>query len=251
MAKQKSIIKLDGTIGDITFYRSKDGYMAREKGGVSAERIQNDPAFRRTRENGAEFGRAGKSGKILRNSIRVLLQNVADSRMVGRLTKQMLMVIKTDGVNQRGLRAVQNGDMQLLNGFDFNANAKLSTTLYEPYEITINRVSGSAQVEFQDFAPDTRVNAPEGATHFKLMSAGMAIDFETEETVSEISSSALLVYDPTPTGVITLVNMLTPASTLPIFLVLGMEFYQEVNGVYYPLKNGSYNALQIVAIDLP
>lgn len=53
MARQKSIIKLDGTIGDITFYKSKDGYLAREKGGVPADRIRNDPAFQRTRENGS------------------------------------------------------------------------------------------------------------------------------------------------------------------------------------------------------
>ena len=86
MARQRSIIKLDGTIGGITFYKSKDGYLAREKGGIPAERIRTDPAFQRTRENGAEFGRAGKAGKVLRNSIRQLLQNVNDSRMVSRLT---------------------------------------------------------------------------------------------------------------------------------------------------------------------
>lgn len=61
MARQKGIIKLDGTIGDITFYKSQDGYLAREKGGVSADRIANDPNFQRTRENGQEFGRAGLS----------------------------------------------------------------------------------------------------------------------------------------------------------------------------------------------
>ena len=96
MARQRSIIKLDGTIGGITFYKSKDGYLAREKGGISAERIANDPAFQRTRENGAEFGRAGKAGKVLRNSIRQLLQNVNDSRMVSRLTKEMVKVIQMD-----------------------------------------------------------------------------------------------------------------------------------------------------------
>jgi hypothetical protein len=29
MARQKGIIKLDGTIGDITFYKSKDVHLAR------------------------------------------------------------------------------------------------------------------------------------------------------------------------------------------------------------------------------
>jgi hypothetical protein len=89
MAKQKGVIKLDGTIGDITFYKTQDGYLTREKGSVSADRIANDPAFQRTRENGAEFGRAGKGGKILRNAIRNLLQNAADGRMVARLTQKM------------------------------------------------------------------------------------------------------------------------------------------------------------------
>jgi hypothetical protein len=58
MARQKGIIKLKGTIGDITFNKTQDGHLAREKGGVDASRIKNDPAFQRTRENGSEFGRA-------------------------------------------------------------------------------------------------------------------------------------------------------------------------------------------------
>ena len=33
MARQKGIIKLDGTIGDITFYKSQDGYLAGKKAG--------------------------------------------------------------------------------------------------------------------------------------------------------------------------------------------------------------------------
>lgn len=86
MAKQKGIIKLYGTIGDITFYKSKDGYLTREKEDIPADRIANDPAFQRTRENGTEFRRASKGGKILRNAIRGLLQNASDSKMVKHLT---------------------------------------------------------------------------------------------------------------------------------------------------------------------
>ena len=72
MARQKGIIKLKGTIGDISFYKTGDGHLAREKGGVDGSRIANDPAFQRTRENGSEFGRAGKGGKVIRNAIRLL-----------------------------------------------------------------------------------------------------------------------------------------------------------------------------------
>src|SRR5690242_15123541 len=104
MAKQKGIIKLEGTIAGVTFYKSKDGYLAKEKSGVPADRIANDPVFQRTRENGAEFGRAGKAGKILRNALRALLQNASDFRMVSRLTTEFIDVIQADVTNARGLR---------------------------------------------------------------------------------------------------------------------------------------------------
>ena len=110
MAQQKGIIKLDGTIGGITFYKSQDGYLAREKGGVSADRIANDPNFQRTRENGAEFGAAGKAGKLLRTAFRNILQNSADNRMVGRLTSEMVKVIQADLTSVRGLRNVLDGE---------------------------------------------------------------------------------------------------------------------------------------------
>jgi hypothetical protein len=88
-------------------------------------RIATDPAFQRTRENGAEFGRAGKAGKYLRTALRSLLQNVSDSRMIARLVKEMMRVIKADETNPRGFRNVIDGEAELLKGFEFNANSKL------------------------------------------------------------------------------------------------------------------------------
>ena len=113
MARQKGIIKLKGTIGDITFYKTQDGHLAREKGGIDASRIASDPAFQRTRENGSEFGRAGKAGKILRTALRALLLNSADGRMVSRLTQRMMQVIQADLISVRGLRNVIDGEAEL------------------------------------------------------------------------------------------------------------------------------------------
>ena len=33
MAKQEGLIKLKGTVGDLSFYKTKDGHLARMKGG--------------------------------------------------------------------------------------------------------------------------------------------------------------------------------------------------------------------------
>ena len=177
MARQKGIIKLKGTIGDITFYKTKDGHLAREKGGIEASRIKNDPAFQRTRENGSEFGRAGTAGKILRTSLRSLLVNSADGRMVSRLTQAMVKVIQADMISVRGLRNVIDGEAELLNGFEFNIRGKLGTSLFAPFVAVIDRASGAISVDLDSFIPANMIAAPSGTTHYKIISAGAEIDF--------------------------------------------------------------------------
>lgn len=251
MAEQKGIIPLKGTIGNINFYKSRDGYLAREKTSISAERIATDPAFARTRENGAEFGRAGKAGKVLRTALRSLLLNTADSRMLSRLNREMVKVIQADAVNPRGQRNVIDGEAALLEGFEFNVNSKLSTSLFASYIATMNRVTGELSISIPSFIPSNLVAAPSGATHFKIISAGTEIDFENKNYVVETGSSGELVLDQNGTAVIDLQHQVTANSTKPLFLVLGIEFYQSVNGNMYPLKNGAFNALAIVKVDTP
>ncbi len=249
MARQKGIIKLKGTIGDITFYKSQDGYLAREKGGVDADRIANDPNFQRTRENGEEFGTAGKAGKMLRTSLRALLQNVSDGRMVGRLTQEMVKALQADTTSVRGKRNVIDGEADLLEGFEFNIRSKLGTTLFAPFTAAIDRVTGKLTVDIPSFIPLNMVAAPGGSTHFKIISAGSAVDFENETFEVNTTETAQIAWDPTATAVINLENTVTANSTNPLFLALGIEFYQDVNGVKYPLKNGSYNALSLVKVN--
>ena len=249
MAKQKSILKLEGTIGGITFYKSQDGYLAREKGGVSAERIASDPNFQRTRENGSEFGTAGKAGKLLRNSLRVLLQNSSDNRMVSRLTKHMVKVLQADSTSVRGKRNVIDGEAELLESFEFNINGKLGNTMYAPYTSTIDRTAGTLIVSVPSFQPTNMIAAPGGTTHYKIVSSGVEVDFENEVFVSDTKESSVLAWDAAATTLINLSNAVTANSTHPLFLILGVEFYQEVNGDMYPLKNGAYNALSIVKVD--
>jgi len=64
----------------------------------------------------------------------------------------------------------------------------------------------------------------------------------------DAQESAVLPLDSTQTAALTLVNEVTANSTHPLFLVLGIEFYQNVNGVDYPLKNGTFNALSLVQV---
>ena len=94
----------------------------------------------------------------------------------------------------------------------------------------------------------TGIAAPNGTTHFKIESAGAEVDFENETFVIDANDTAIIAWDNTATAAITLTNTVTANSTSPLFLVMGIEFYQEVNGQMYPLKNGAFNPLALVKV---
>lgn len=248
MAKQRSIIKLEGTIGDISFYKTQDGYLAREKTALSADRIANDPNFQRTRENGAEFGRAGIAGKTLRRAFKELIQLSNDNRMVSRLTREMIRVIQADAVNVRGLRNVLDGELELLRGFNFNIRAVLDTVVFMSPQYQVDRVSGSFQMNIPAFDPKASIRVPAGASHFQLVTGAAIIDFEnqTAETGTK-RTDYLAVTDESPAASLEMV--LSANSTHPLLMAAGIVFYQNVNNVYYPLSNGAYNALALMEID--
>lgn len=146
MAQQKGIIKIEGTIGELTFYKSQDGHLVKTKGGVSAERIATDPNFVRTRENGQEFANAASAGKLLRDTFRVMMLTASDNRVTSRLTKLMTDIKNEDGTSARGERNVGVGiatpsGLQMLNGFEFNINAILTSIVYAS-GVTIDLVTG-------------------------------------------------------------------------------------------------------------
>jgi hypothetical protein len=249
MAQQKSILKLKGTIGGITFYKSKDGYLAREKGGVDASRIANDPSFARTRENGAEFANAATAGKLLRDAVRALAKDASDGRVTARLTQIMAQIKNMDEANARGERSAAEGMSKdeakaLLNGFNFNDNAVLGTVLYKP--ITVDASNGEIRIDQLNPLKDIRI--PNGASHLVLKSGFASVNFHTgasEMTVSEpmrIETSATdLTVSLIPGGV--------PAVEGTHFHLLAIDFIQSVNNADYSLNNNAYNVLAIVGIE--
>ncbi len=248
MARQKGIIKLAGTIGDITFYKTQDGYLAKERTSLDATRIATDPNFIRTRENGAEFGHAARVGGVLRLAFRSVILNNKDNRMVSRLTQRMVAVVYADETSVRGERNIMDGETVLLEGFQFNVRAPLVTTLHAPYTSSIDRVTGIMKVDIPSFIPVNLITPPGGATHFKFITGAASINFETKEFVMDSHESDMLPLDATPTALLSLSNLVTVASTHPLILLFGIEFFQGVNGVKYSLRNSSYNALGIIKV---
>lgn len=249
MGKLKGILPLEGTVGNITFSQTADGIIAREKKAISAARIASDPAFKRTRENNEEFGRACKAGKLLRSAFRSALLTT-DRKLISRLVRLLMEILRTDSTHPRGKRTVSEGDISRLLGFDFNLNAKLSATLYAPFTATIDRQSGTLELDIAPFVPEKAVAAPAGTTHFRLTAVGATIDFDHNVFEMDSKSGNLLLWNVQTTQATKLTCQVTPDPDKLFVLGLGIEFYQEVNGQQYALKNGAYNAMAIVKLDV-
>ncbi|AWI25801.1 hypothetical protein [Flavobacterium pallidum] len=248
MAKQRGFLKVEGKIDDISFFKRKDEYLLRQKGGVSKHRIMTDPKFKRTRENGVEFGMVASAGKLLRDSCGVLINKAKEGTMNIRLMQTMTGIKALDVNSVRGQRQVYHGlntvaGKELLKGFEFNGQVSLPQALMAPYALT----KASGKIVITDLIPAEQVVAPPHATHVSFRAAFLNLNFHTGERAITYSpvvnlalSAAIGNVTLTPTGV--------PAGTGTVLYLLLMEFYQEMNGIQYALSNGQFNALTVIDV---
>ncbi len=251
MAKQESFIKLKGKVGDLSFFKTKNGYQAREKGGVSADRIKNDPSYQRTRENNAEFKTVATTAKAIRDILRSMILQTRDPKMAVRLNSRLFRMIKSDSLSLRGERVVNAESFVVLKDFNFNEAAPLNNTLFVNTAQVVDRSSGVIELSMPELNAEVQLAKPKGATHcrFTAGAALISLDKQVEESAFSMATSDYETIAGT-IAPITLSNSLPPGSVSPILVVYGVSFFQLVNGVYYSLNNGAFNALGIVAIDI-
>lgn len=248
MAKFDGIFEIKGTIQGMSFYKSKDGMLIRKKGGIDKSRIKNDPAFQRTRENGTEFAHNAKMGQLMRKSVANLLSLAKDYRVSSRMSQSMSKIKNLDFTSPRGDRKVWVGiespeGKQSLRGFDFNLNSPFNSVFRSQY--VLDPVTGS--VGIANFNPATNLSIPQGATHASFSVAVSNVDFELENygtTYSTKENFALVdsVLD------LTLTPSEMPGGSGSTFFYFLIEFFQELNGVQYPLKNNSHNVLYLMEV---
>ena len=250
MGKQSGIFKIEGTLDDVTFYRSRDGrFLVKRKSGVNGDRIKNDPEFARTRENGSEFTNIAQSGKVMRNALADLIFDVNDITKVQRLTAAMSRVKNLDDTSVRGERNVATGiatpqGKQALKLFNFNGNARMSSVLKTDYELDTVGLT----ISIDGFTPVKNLGSPDGATHVELSGGFLNLDFASEDSELVLTNVENLAIDNTETDV-TLTFPSTPAGSGVNFYLLKVAFFQELNGTQYPLNNGAYNALQLIEVE--
>ena len=248
MAKQSSIIKIEGSIDDLTFYKSKDGFRVRRKSEISATRIASDPAFARTRENGKEFGHIAEMGKYLRRAVVDLSAQISDVNLVARVVKQMGAIKNLDTTSPRGERKVSVGmasaeGKRLLKGFSFNSEAPIDAVVKKELELD----TATGEITLSNFHPEKQLVAPQGATHTSFTAGFLNLDFETGEAQLSVSPEAITSLEAAPATITLTPDSVPAGSGTELFLLL-VEFHQEMNGEMYPLNNGAFNALSIIEV---
>lgn len=248
MARQRGLVKIEGTLDDITFFKKKDVFYVRNKGGVTKERIMNDPAFLRTRENGNEFTTITRSGKMLRNSCSVLTRKAFDGTLSNRLVQVFAKVKNADTSSTRGNRQVYIGigtveGKQAIKGFDFNSRSQLGSVLAAAYSLD----TGTGEVTITDLIPLDMLRFPLSATHVSFQVGFLNQNFETDESAITYSPITNLPIDMTLSS-ITLSPSSVPVGTGSQLYILLIEFFQELNGVQYALNNGNYNVLALLDV---
>ena len=264
MARQLGHVNYGGTIGGIRHFKIKglSGNFAGLKGGATGEQIKSDPAFIRTRENMNEFGGCAIVGKTLRTGLAQIMKQMSDSQLTGRLTGIMKKINLEDQSEARGYRAILvSTQPQYLLGLNFNRNSSFEGLFSGEIETSTTVERNSVTLNVEPFNTVNNVNAPAGATHFRLVNAITVLsDFAFNATTkiyeplesalnetSKITYSDYIEVGSSVAESILIESVLpgTPTMTADVSLIscVGIEFYQKVGANYYIFSVG--NSLKI------
>ena len=265
MAIQDSFIKIKGSLGGLTFYEKDGKSLIKTSSGVNKERIMTDPKYKRTRENMVEFGASAKIGKSFRAGFVPIRKIVGENTLTGRVTGMMKKINKA-GIGVRGQRTFEIvANKNLIEGFEFKKDQKLSSIFYAPFSLPIIDVNRSiVDLVIPDFNTSNLINTPEGATHFKLvLSASVLSDMEYDVSEKlykfvnpeENEINVMVFSNEIPIGGmvggdINLQADLGFTSPLPtsagVVIGFGILFYQEMNGEFYDLAGNNAMRIEMV-----
>ncbi len=249
MAKYRSIIEIEGTLGDYTYYRMHNRSYVRRKSSLSKKRIKEDPAFARTRENNTEFGHCARMGKILRTSLKEVIGDAKDVKMSSRLTKTLMTVKNADIHTARGSRLVSQGlkteaGRQALTGFNFNANAALEQILICSYDLDLD----TGDLTLPNFSPKAHLQTPKVFTDVVLQSFYLNLDFDTGESLLTKSEAITFSNTQSQATSLTLAPPFLPEGSGARLYFLKISFFKSVQGKSETLNVGVLDSLRLIGV---
>ncbi len=264
MARSKGIIKIDGLLDGISFYKKNGKELTRIPNGPDKKKILNNPNYIRTRENNQEFGGAAAIGKALRVGLAQVVKHMSSTYGNARIVKLIKDILnQDDGIRgQRAFHPLAHAHM-LLN-FAFHEQLSFDNVFIAPFTSTVNAERNEVSILIPDFHTGNQVNAPRGATHIRLVNVVTVLSsFQYNASTKKYEPTDVLNNSKNAlnaSGFIPLGGMAETATALiaqvpglnglldssALISCIGIEFYQETSGSMYLLSSG--NAMKIQAV---
>lgn len=195
MAKQTGPIPIEGTLGDLIFYKTIHGHLVRRKGNLNKERVMSDPAFERSRAAGSEFGRAGAASALIRKEVRIHCPYAGDGQTHARLSKLFGTVIRNDQEHPAGDRQVTAAQIAPLKQFEWVLDHPLSRSFWAQCGGSMTP-EGMLRISMPGFTPRRDLGWPLNATHAEITVVCISADFPGREAESAVAKSGRLLKSP-------------------------------------------------------
>ncbi len=246
MARDLGSGRLSGNIGNVNHLR--DGTVRGRRRSQKAE-FDSAPSMAGTRHNATEFGHASRAGKLLRHALAPWLLDLDNRTLRAALTSRLLSLVKLDSDQPPGQRQLRPSHAAPLTGFQFNSAASLPEPLRSGCRLT-RTPAGELSLALPALTPSPDLSFPVGATHFALSAVAILFNVPAD-TARLLPLAGLPLATARTTDIqpaLRLTASLGPAPTPSdvLVLVVGLSYFQQLNGQLYPLSAVRARPLQVV-----
>jgi hypothetical protein len=213
---------------------------------MCAKKEKTIPSTSIGRELAKEFANAGNGTRLIFTALHVLLKESAkEHQLSGKLNAKLLRVAQSDPISDLGKRSLSKGDLRLLEGFDFYHKRPLLRHLPGMPAVKLDRRTGKCYITLSEFVPAEWLPHDCNASHITIKAAATSLDFELER-FSTFTGSSIALPVSTKTGVS--FGFDAPKGfSLPVMVVVGIQFEQVINGKSYPMAGRS---LMVAHVDM-
>ena len=199
MATYKSLIEISGKVGDLVFYTLNGKPVVRRKSGFSKEGFDNNPNYKKVKENSTEFGHCSKSGKLLRTTIEKYTGDFEDKYLYQKFAKVMTQIKDFDLQSPKGKRRIEIGlqnpeALKVLSDFKFgkfNTVSEVANSGMAMFTKSVNLTKklNINKAELLSLKPDFEKLTIEEKSQTLVVSKNLTLDFDFQ-----FDDSPLLLY---------------------------------------------------------
>lgn len=197
MPKQSGPMPIEGTLGDLIFYKTIHGHLVRRKGNLDKKRVSTEAAFEGSRKASSEFGRAGAASGLIRNAIKAFCTYAGDGQTHARLSKLFGEIIRADKVNPVGERQVMTENIAPLKSFEWVIDHPLSRSFWGQVGGSMTP-EGKLTILMNAFNPKRDLAWPLNATHAEISVVCLSADFPRKKIDSDAAKSGMLPKNNVP-----------------------------------------------------